>query len=155
MTQKRAKHRESFSIEEANAMLPLIRAIVADLTALSRDVNDRRRRLSFLLAGRNPNDHDLYHEELVQIEQELEKDTRRLHDYREELRALGVNSENGPEGFVDFPAFSDGLKISLCWKLGEEELLFWHEAHTGCNQRHFLTADSVAGGMPGAASEGE
>jgi hypothetical protein len=155
MTHKRAKHRESFTIEEANAMLPLVRAIVADLAALSRDVNDRRRRLSFLLAGRNPNDHDLYHEELVQIEQELGKDTRRLHDYREELHALGVESENGPEGFVDFPAFSDGLKISLCWKLGEEELLFWHEPDAGCSQRHFLTADSVAGGVPGATMDGE
>ncbi len=113
MTHKHANRREFFSIEEANAMLPLIRAIVADLTELSRDVDDRRRRLSFLLAGRNPNDHDLYHEELIQIEQELGKDTRRLHDYREELRALGVDAENGPEGFVDFPAFSDGRKICL------------------------------------------
>jgi hypothetical protein len=150
MTHKHAKRREFFSIEEANAMLPLIRAIVADLTELSRDVNDRRRRLSFLLAGRNPNDHDLYHEELVQIEQELEKDTRRLHDYREELRALGVESENGPEGFVDFPAFSDGRKICLCWKLGEDEVLFWHDPDGGCTQRQNLTAESVAGGMPGA-----
>jgi hypothetical protein len=155
MTYKHAKPREFFSIEEANAMLPLVRAIVADLASLSRDVNERRRRLSFLLAGRNPNDHDLYHEELVQVERELEKDTRRLHDFREELRALGVDSEHGPDGFVDFPAFSDGHKISLCWKLGEEELLFWHEPDAGCTKRHFLTADSVAGGMSDTTAEGE
>lgn len=134
-------------------MLPLIRAIVADLTRLSIDVNDRRRRLSFLLAGRNPNDHDIYHEELVQIEQELEKDTRRLHDYREELRALGVDSENGPQGFVDFPAFSDGRKICFCWKLGEEEVLFWHDPDAACTQRQLLTAESVAGGMTDAEAE--
>lgn len=155
MTHKRAKQREFFSIEEANAMLPLVRAIVADLTELSRDVTDRRRRLSFLLAGRNPNNHDLYQEELVQIEQELEKDTRRLHDYREELRALGVESENGPEGYVDFPAFLDGHKVCLCWKLGEGELLFSHDPDAGCTQRQFLTADSMAGGMPDTAMEGE
>jgi hypothetical protein len=154
MTHKHAKQREFFSIEEANAMLPLIRAIVADLTELSRELTERRRRLSFLLAGRNPNDHDLYHEELIQVEQESEKDTRRLHDYREELRVLGVESGNGPEGFVHFPAFLDGSKISLCWKLGESELLFWHESHAGCTQRHFLTAETIAGGMPGTAIEG-
>ena len=78
-------------------MLPLVRAIVADLSELARDVAERRRRISFLLAGRNPNDHDVYHEELVQMEQEMEKDTRRLHEYREELRALGIESENGPK----------------------------------------------------------
>ena len=154
MTHKHAKRREFFTIEQANAMLPLVRAIVADLTELSRDVNDRRRRLSFLLAGRNPNDHDLYHEELVQIEQEMEKDTRRLHDYREELRALGVDSEKGLEGFVNFPAFLDGRKIHLCWKLGEDEVLFWHDPDGGCSQRQNLTAESVAGGMPGADAEG-
>lgn len=155
MTHKRAKQRELFSIEEANAMLPLVRAILTDLTELHRDVNDRRRRLSTLLAGRNPNDHDLYHEELVQIEQELEKDTRRLQDYREELRALGVESENGPDGFVHFPAFSDGSKMFLCWKLGEDELLFWHNPDSTCGKRHFLTADSVAGGLSDAAMEGQ
>lgn len=135
-------------------MLPLIRAIIADLTELSRDVNDRHRRLTFLLAGRNPNEHDLYHEELVQIEKELEKDTRRLHEYREELRALGVEAERGPEGFVDFPAFLDGRKIYLCWKLGEDEVLFWHGPDAGCGQRHFLTAESVAGGMPDVNVDG-
>ena len=151
MTHKHAKRREFFSIEQANAMLPLIHAIVADLTELSRDVNDRRTRLSYLLASRNPNDHDLYHEELVQIEQELEKDTRRLHDFREELRALGVDAENGPDGFVDFPAVSDDRKICFCWKLGEEEVLFWHLPDARCSDRQPLTAESVAGGMPDGA----
>ena len=130
-------------------MLPLVRAIVADLTELSRDVNDRRRRLSFLLAGRNPNDHDLYHEELVQIEQEMEKDTRRLNDYREELR-LGSGFGKGAGRFCGFPGFFGGRKIYLCWKLGEDEVLFWHEPDGGCNHRQNLTAESVAGGMPDA-----
>ena len=35
-----------FTIEQANAMLPLVRAITADLTALARDVVERRQRLA-------------------------------------------------------------------------------------------------------------
>jgi hypothetical protein len=154
MTHKHTKHRELFSIEEANAMLPLIRAIVADLAQLSQELIDRRRRLTFLLAGRNPDDHDLYQEELVQIEQEVEKDTRRLHDYREELRALGLDAENAQEGFVHFPALLEGRKISLCWKLGESEVLFWHDTDSACFHRHFLTVDSIADGMPEESLEG-
>jgi hypothetical protein len=65
MLNKRAKHHEFFSIEEANAMLPLVRAIVADLMELSRDVTERRRRLSYLLARHNPNQNDLHQEELA------------------------------------------------------------------------------------------
>jgi hypothetical protein len=148
MTHNRAKQRQFFSIEEANAMLPLIRAIVSDLAELSSDLIERKKRLSYLLVGRNQNSHDPYQEELIQIEQELEKDTRRLHDYREELRALGVESENSPDGFVDFPALFDGHKVYFCWKLGDGEVLFWHEPDADCAQRHHLTADSVAEGTP-------
>jgi hypothetical protein len=143
MNNKRPKHRQFFTIEEANAMLPLVRAIVADLVQLSGEVTDRRRRLSFLLGGHNPNQHDPYQEELMQIEQELEKDTRRLHDYRDELRALGVEAENGPEGFVDFPALQEERKICYCWKLGEGEVLFWHDIHDDCTGRQLLTAGSI------------
>ena len=149
MDHKHAGQRKYFSIEEANATLPLVRAIVADLTELSQEVSDRRRRLSFLLAGRNPNDHDPYHEELVQVQQEMEKDTRRLHDYREELRALGVESENGLEGFVDFPALLDQRKVCLCWRLGEGEVLHWHQPKAGCTKRQLLTADIIPGGNLG------
>jgi hypothetical protein len=154
MNHKHSQHRELLSIEEANAMLPLVRAIVADFAQLSAELIDRRKRLAFLLAGRNPNDHDLYQEELVQIEQELEKDTRRLHDYREELRALGVESENASNGYVHFPAMLDGRKISLCWKLGETEVLFWHDSDIACSKRHFLTVESVMGGISEDTLEG-
>jgi hypothetical protein len=59
MTHKHGYHREFFTIEQANATLPLVRAIVADLSNLSREVVERRRRLSFLMSGRDPNDRDL------------------------------------------------------------------------------------------------
>ena len=84
-------------------MLPLVRAIVKDLAELSRDVIDRRERLAHLLAGHNGQSTDVYSEELVQIEEELEKDGRRLRDYVEELIKLGLEPKNGQEGLVDFP----------------------------------------------------
>jgi hypothetical protein len=145
MAHKRAGCRERFTVEEANAMLPLVRAIVADLADLSRELLDRRRRLSFLLAGRNPNDRDPYHQELVQVQNELEKDSQRLREYVEELRALGVEAANGPEGVVAFPSILDGRRVCLSWKLGEPEVLYWHEVDAGFRRRQPLTAGSVAG----------
>jgi len=144
MPRKRPGRRELFTVAEANAMLPLVRAIVADLAALSSEVIDRRRRLSFLLAGRDPNDRDVYHQELVQIEEELEKDKRRLREYVEELRALGVELSNGPEGVVAFPSMLDGRRIGLSWKLGEPEVFHWHQWGAGYSQRQPLAADILA-----------
>lgn len=137
--------RKLFTVEQANAALPLVRAIAADLARLSRDVIERRERLSTLLAGRERGTRDLYGEELAHVEAELEKDSERLQEYVEELRELGVDPKNGPEGLVDFPSMVDGKPVYLCWKLGEPEVLFWHDLDAGFRGRQPLTAGSSLG----------
>ena len=134
-----------FTVEEANAALPLVRAIVDDLAQLSREVIERRERLSVLMDGRERDERGPYREELTQIEEELEKDSQRLQEYVEELRELGVEPKNGTDGLVDFPALIDGREVYLCWKLDEPEVLYWHECDAGFAGRQSLTAGSVAG----------
>jgi hypothetical protein len=141
MVHKHVDRQGFFTLSEANAMLPLVRAIVSDLATLSSEVIDRRRRLTFLLAGRDPNNRDVYHQELVQVEEELEKDKLQLREYVEELRTLGVELTNGPEGVVSFPSTLDDLRISLSWKLGEPEVLYWHPYGSNHESRQPLTAD--------------
>ena len=150
MTAQPSDFKKLFTIEEANAMLPLVRAICTDLSQLSRDVVERRERLANLrrvreAQGRPEKKQDLYAEEVAQIEDELESDSRRLHDYVEELRKLGVEPKNGMDGLVDFPSLFDGRVVFLCWRLSEPEVLFWHEIDAGFAGRQSLTADSGAG----------
>ena len=134
-----------FTVETANASLPLVRAIVQDLSSLSREVIERRERLAHLRDGRDLDSADPYASELVQVEEDLERDSERLQEYVEELRQLGVEPKNGPEGLVDFPSLLDGRVVYLCWKLGEPEVLHWHEIDAGFRGRQSLTADSLAG----------
>lgn len=136
-----------FTIEQANAMLPLVRAITADLSNLARDVMERRHRLALLTAGRELKAGDPYSEELAQMEGELERDATRLQDYVEELRELGVEPKGALEGLVDFPCELDGRVVFLCWKLGEPEVLHWHDLDAGFAGRQPLTAGSVSGGF--------
>jgi len=133
-----------FTVEEANAMLPLVRAIVADLVDLSREVTERRHRLAYLTAGRDLESGDPYGDELAQIEKELEKDTGRLREFVEELRQLGVQPKDVREGLIDFPSMMDGRLVYLCWKFGEPEVLHWHELDAGFAGRRSLAAGSVA-----------
>lgn len=134
-----------FTIEKANAALPLVRAICEDLAALSRDVVERRERLAMLRSGRQADQRDAYSEELAQIEEELEKELERLQGYVDELRELGVEPKNPLEGLVDFPCQMDGRVVYLCWKLGEPEVLFWHEIEAGFAGRQPLTAGAASG----------
>ncbi len=131
-----------FTVEQANAMLPLVRAIVKDVAELSRDVVERRERLSLLLSGREDEPADMYRDELAQVEQELEKDTQRLREYVQELQELGVEPKNGPEGLVDFRCLMDGRVVYLCWKLGEAEITHWHDLDSGFSGRQPLPNES-------------
>jgi len=145
MSQREPHHRKMFTAEQANAALPLVRAIVEDLAQLGREVRERRERLSLLLHRHPPDPDDPYREELLQIEEELEKDSRQLREFVEELRRLGVEPKSTTEGLADFPALKDGREIYLCWKLGEPEVLHWHELDAGFDGRQPLAAATVPG----------
>jgi len=149
------KPNKLFTVDEANAMLPLVRAIVKDLAELSRDVIDRRQRLDHLLEGRDLDRQDVYSSELAQVEEDLGKDSRRLREYVEELRELGVEPKNAPEGLVDFPSMIDSRLVFLCWKLGEVEVMYWHDIEAGFAGRQPLTAGSVAEGGADASTSGD
>jgi hypothetical protein len=134
-----------FTIEQANATLPLVRAICTDLATQAREVMERRHRLALLTAGRDLKAGDPYGDELAQVEADLEKDTHRLQGYIDELNELGVEAKGVLDGLVDFPSLMEGRIVYLCWRLGEPEVLHWHELEAGFAGRQPLTADSVAG----------
>ena len=130
--------RQFFHVEDANAMLPLVRAIAEDLSQLSREVMERRERLTVLRGHRQQARQDVYSEELAQVEQDLEQDGQKLQEYVEELRQLGVEPKNGILGLMDFPAWLDGREVYLCWQLGESEITHWHEIDAGFSGRQPL-----------------
>ena len=145
MSERGYKPAKLFTIEQANAMLPLVRAITSDLAHVAHEVVERRNRLQLLMAGRQLKAGDPYAEELAQIEKEIEKDAARLQDYVAELRELGVEPKGAVDGLVDFPALVDGRLVFLCWKLGESEVTHWHNIDAGFSGRQSLVAGSIAG----------
>jgi hypothetical protein len=145
--------RKLFTVEQANVALPLVRAITTDLVRLAREVLERRERLALLTTGRGNAANDPYAEELAQIEEELDKDSEQLQAYVDELRELGVEPKSGPEGLIDFPSMMDDRLVFLCWKLGEAEVLHWHELDAGFRGRQSLIAGTLAGGSAAPPSE--
>jgi hypothetical protein len=138
-----------FTVEEANAMLPLVRAITGDMVVLARDVVERRERLNQINDHRESSSRDPYGDEVAQIEQELEKDIERLNEYARELIQLGVEPKGATEGLVDFPSKIDGRIVYLCWRYGEPEVLFWHAVDGGFAGRQPLTVGSIPGDSDG------
>lgn len=134
----RPSGKKYFTPAEANATLPLVRAIVRDVTELARDLKERQERLERVQVPQRGGPADAYREELQQVVADFERDQERLGEYVQELRNLGVELKDPLIGLVDFPCRRDGREVYLCWRLGEPEVAYWHELDAGFAGRQKL-----------------
>lgn len=134
-------HKRVFTPAEANQTLPLVKMIVGDIVDLYESVHDRQGRLAVIRQRPGMEDREesnVYGEEVKQIEDELNRDIEQLEEYIEELRSIGVELKDPIKGLVDFHTIIDGREAYLCWKLGEEEVLYWHELDAGFQGRQSI-----------------
>lgn len=137
--------RKTFTVDEANRCLPLVRAIVRDIVDLYRNLQERRARLTRVRTLRgNSSPGPLYTDELDQVERELQTDEGQLAAYILELHELGVEFKDPERGLVDFPSRLDDRPVLLCWQLGEPEVAYWHEVDAGFAGRRSLMATATA-----------
>lgn len=136
-----------FTLEEANATLPLVRAITQDLAASSFEVFERHRQLNRVMAGRELDEGSPYGDELAQVQKNLDQQAEHLQEYLEELKQLGIEPRHGPQGMidtVDFPSEREGRLVYLCWQLGEDEISHWHELEAGfAGRQRLFTAATI------------
>jgi|SRR5581483_7441918 len=129
-----------YTVEEANAALPLLRLILRDITALAGEMRDRHDRLKRQLGGALSPAHQ---EELQVLQAEFERNQEQMRAYEEELAKLHVELKDYFTGLVDFPARRGGRDVYLCWKLGEPAVTHWHELDAGFAGRQKLTPDAA------------
>ena len=143
MTKKASGGKKYFTVAQANASLPLIRAIVRDISALARELQERQERLLRVLPPSNRGViGEAHREELQHVQEELERDQERMRGYEDELRDLGVELKDYHSGLIDFPCWMEGREVYLCWRLGEPEVGFWHELDAGFAGRRKLGTDA-------------
>jgi hypothetical protein len=140
---KRIRGKKYFTVAEANAALPLVRAIVRDITALARDLKDRQERLARVQVPERGSLGDVYREELQQVQADFEREQERMQEYVQELTGLGVELKDFVTGLVDFPCWMDNREVYLCWRQGEPEVAHWHELDAGFMGRQKLLADAA------------
>jgi hypothetical protein len=134
---KRSKPKKKFfTVEEANATLPLLRAILRDVTSLARDLRDRdQRRLRLQSAGSSDSADE---REMQQLDEEIDRGQDQMQEYVDELRKLHVELKDYFTGLIDFPCWMDDREVYLCWKLDEPEVSHWHELDSGFSGRQKL-----------------
>jgi hypothetical protein len=144
-TQNPVPGKKYFTPAQANAMLPLVRRIVQDITQVAADLRARHERISRLRPAHERELDDARRAELAEAEEEFESEQAKLRDYDNELRRLGIELKDYFTGLVDFPCWMDGREVYLCWRLGEPEVAHWHELDAGFAGRQKLMAEAPAG----------
>ena len=143
--------RKYFSVEEANKTLPLVKAIVSDVVHQFQIVTELKQRLMAVQSDKRRSAGDPYSEELAQSQSELESEEEKLATYIDELTRLGVEWK-GIDGLCDFYSIMDGREVYLCWRLGEPQVLHWHELNAGVAGRQPLTPHTAARASAGPRS---
>lgn len=127
---------QHFTVEQANRTLPLVRKIVEDVVNQHRRWRETILELDLVSQSARPE------EQIARVEQ-LEKEalalSRELDGYQRELSDLGIQLKDPRLGLVDFPSDIGGRTVLLCWRLGEPEVQFWHEANAGYAGRQPLS----------------
>jgi hypothetical protein len=147
-----SRRKKYFTPAEANGTLPLVRAIVRDITELARDLRDRQERLTKLEHGPKVSLGVVYQEEQEQIQAELERGQDKMRDYEAELNGLGIELKDYYSGLIDFPSLHDGREVYLCWRLGEAEVAYWHELDAGFAGRQRILENAARHERPREAT---
>lgn len=140
-----ASGKHYYTAAEANATLPLVRAIVRDICGLEHDLRDRRERMSRIRPSNRARLGDAYEEEWKQLQAGFERDQERLQEFAAELKNLGIELKDSYTGLIDFPCWMDGREVYLCWRLGETEVAHWHELDAGFAGRQKLPRAEAKG----------
>jgi hypothetical protein len=81
---------------------------------------------------------NLLEEEVHATQREAKRLTEEFDKLIAKINDLGCEIKDIEQGLVDFPALREGREVYLCWRLGEEEVAFWHELDAGFGGRQPL-----------------
>jgi hypothetical protein len=121
-----------FSLTEANGLLP-------QLEGLLLEVQKERKLLAKMEDEvKKAGDHakqdggTIYGPRYIRAMEYITKNIEKINE-------MGVLLKDLEKGLCDFPYLLDGRVVYLCWKLGEQEIQWWHETHTGYSDRKPLS----------------
>ena len=129
-----------FTVDEANAMLPLVKSIVSDIQAAFRSVTGRRSVIRRLLRPSSRGAGTQYDDEVAESKADLQQEFDRIGQFRDELESLGILLRKPEDGCIEFPTLIGGREAFLTWELGEGEIRYYREANSSTSDRLPLPA---------------
>jgi hypothetical protein len=127
-----------FTPDEANEELVAVRPLVERMVEQRQAHVDALARQEELEGHIRGNGGGIPPAELAETAAEVERVARELAKTIDDIVAHGAEIKDLDDGLIDFPARRHGETVLLCWKLGEDEIRYWHTAEGGFAGRQEL-----------------
>lgn len=120
--------RRNYSLEEANALIPQVRAVLLQLAVEQRRLDASHAEMHRQLDANGDPDSALAAARQEAQVAEIREGMRTLLLH---LGEMGVELRDVDMGLVDFPGQRDGAPVWLCWRLADPRVAFWHGTDEG------------------------
>lgn len=120
-----------FSPEEANAELEHVRPLVEQMVEHRRAHVEALEQQEALEARIKGNGGGIPPAVLADATAAVEREARSLARTVDAIVEHGAEVKDIDEGLIDFPALHRGETVLLCWRLGEDEIRYWHRVEDG------------------------
>jgi hypothetical protein len=128
----------TFTPEEANQALVELRPIVERMVEHRRNLTAAQVQQAELVTRIAGNGGDMVPSDLHEAADTIEREAAAISDCAERINAAGAEVKSLEEGLLDFPARRGDEIVLLCWKLGEDEIHYWHRVDEGFGGRRPL-----------------
>ena len=127
---------KTFTLDEAQGLLPLIESLVKRAQESKQDAEKIEADLSALVqriyaAGGMHVDVG----KVTRMRTESEAHATRVRETLAEIDAIGVQVKDLDAGLLDFPFRLDEDVVLLCWRMGETSIAHWHTMEDGFRGR--------------------
>ena len=127
-----------FTAEEANEALEEVRPLTEELVEHRRGLAELQERQVALTARIAGNGGNVQPHEVQGLQERLDEPLAGIARCVARIHELGALVKDLDQGLVDFPARRGDEDVLLCWRLGEEEIGFWHGLEEGFSGRRPL-----------------
>jgi len=130
-----------YTLEEANALLPIVKQELEKLQDIKRQFREKYEELYELKTLHKHNGISVEGDPYFTLECEMDFLQMEGNAVLQSFERKSVQLKDIDSGLVDFPAIRNGQEVLLCWRQGEERIEHYHGLYDGFAGRKRLTGE--------------